>query len=724
MAGVAAIAVAGFVGGAGAAYGQDSEEQAEASTSIDVITVRARKREESIEDVPQSVTAISGDAAEEMGLQDVEGYVRQIPGAILVASGPDYLHDITLRGQGGGRLGFSESTTGIYRNGIYTAGGGFGGRSYSRIDFFDMQTMEVYRGPQGALYGRNAVGGAANVISRSVDSEPGGRLKVGYGSPDSLDVEAVINAPFGSGQSGIRLGGYHSEQTDGHYTLLDTGETLDTQEDWGARATIDLDLGPATQVSLLLETSQSDAPGFTTLGQNLVLDPTPFERAGLDYLDRVVIEQSSAIFQLDHEMDFADLTVLANYKVRDGDRQEGDFDHFIGFNSPLLDITDAQTEAFERFGVEARLASPIGSDLTWMAGVDYQAYTSDVTGIRQGTILGPFSFSAALRSQLRRDMSTEELTSYSAFGLVAFDLTDRLNLSLEARVQKDEKDFVFERVDGDPLTDETIAPTTFGGSWTRVLPTVSLSYEASDATTVYGRVATGYRPGGYNPTPVPGFFDRTEYDPEDIVSGEVGVKGVYRVGEATIRPELAVYYSVTNDVQQTTALSPTVNTFSLENVGDSTIYGAEFEVTATAPMGGGDVLASLGLSTTQGEFDDGASILFQGTLVDLSGLRVPRTRDYIVNLRTAYSHPITPAVDGLVSLSFAAEGGGYDNASHSRASESYEMFGLSLGLQGDGWRLLAFGNNLTDETYRLVEVNNNTYVNTPRTFGISLTLER
>lgn len=145
----------------------------------DQIIVQARKRDEAIEDVPASVSALSADAIEDLILEDVADIVRQVPGGVLIASGPDYLDDIALRGQGGGRLGFSETTTGIYKDGIFIAGGGFNGRSYARIDLFDLERIEVYRGPQGALYGRNAVGGAVNVITRAPDDEFGGYFKGG-----------------------------------------------------------------------------------------------------------------------------------------------------------------------------------------------------------------------------------------------------------------------------------------------------------------------------------------------------------------------------------------------------------------------------------------------------------------------------------------------------------------------------------------------------------------
>ena len=691
---------------------------------LDTVIVQARKRDESIEDVPASVSAISGDRAEQLVLENVEDIVRQIPGGIQVASGPDYLDDIALRGQGGGRIGFSESTTGIYRDGMFVAGGGFGGRSFSRIDFFDMAGVEVYRGPQGALYGRNAVGGAVNVRTRRPEETFSARLKGTIASEERYGLEGFVNTPMAMEGAAVRVGGFYEDQGDGVYRNADTGQALDTETKWGARASLLSPVGETGQVLLMVEHYESEAPGFATLGQNLNLDPDPFTRVGLSTIDRVSIEQTSVFAEYTADLGAADLTVLGNYKVRDGDRPGGDLDHFLGFNTSLLDLLDEQAEEFDRQGLEMRLASPdAGSGFAWLVGVDYQTYRSDITSDRSGMIAGPYAGSAALRAQLRNDMSTEELDSYSLFGLVGFELNDRVELTLEGRIQTDDKRFTFERVDGDALTDETIPQTDFTSDSTRFLPTVSLTYALTEDSNLYGRIATGYRPGGFNPTPTPGFFDQTSYDPEDILSYEAGYKSVLRLGETVLRPQVSFYYSETEDVQATTNLSTTNTVFSLQNVGGNTVYGAEVELSAYSPVGAGNLLTTIGLSTTQGEWDEGTAILFQGQTVDLSGLRVPRTRDYIANINFAYEQPLTLTLDGMASLSFQTEGGGYDNATNTRSSESYEILDLSVGIKGDSWRLMVFGRNITDEMYRLVQVNNNDFYNTPQTFGVSVTLD-
>jgi hypothetical protein len=153
-----------------------------------------------------------------------------------------------------------------------------------------------------------------------------------------------------------------------------------------------------------------------------------------------------------------------------------------------------------------------------------------------------------------------------------------LKLSVEARFQIDRKNFRFRQIDLDPTTNETIPLTTFRRTWHRFLPTALPTRSIPISRSMAGsRPATGRR---FQPEPRAGFFDRVPYNPEDITSGEIGVKGRFRIGSAVFRSQLAVYYSVTRNVQQTTTLSATNPAFTLENVGTDDIFGGEFELTA------------------------------------------------------------------------------------------------------------------------------------------------
>ena len=693
-----------------------------ATNPSDDILVQARRRSESIEDVPASVSVLDSAEMERLAVRDVVDYTRLTPGAILVGSGPKYLNDIALRGQGGGRLGFSESSTGIYRDGIYVAGGGFGGRSYSQIDFYDIDRVEVYRGPQGALYGRNAVGGAVNVISRQPLADTELRAKVGYDSVDKLDTQLTVNVPL-TDTVAIRAGGFYSKQSGGFYTDQVTGRVIDNTLDWGVRGAIGAGIGTDTSATLTIEHSRSEAPGFTSLGRNRTLDPDIFVRTGLDAIDRVTIDQTQAIGEFRHDFGTSELTVLADYKGRDGARSPADFDHYLAIRLPNVLLLDAQGEKFERYGAEARWGSKGDGPITWLGGVDFLTFVSRVYSNRTGSVTGSGATVISLRRQLRRQESTENVSSYSAYGQVGFRLAPTLTVSLESRYQIDSKQFAFQQIDLDATTNETIPLTRFSRNWSRFLPTGSLTWKASDRLTLYGRLATGYRAGGFNQSPAIGFFDRVPYDPEDVTSGEVGAKGSFRVGAARFRSQLALYMSWTRNVQQTTTLSTTNPAFTLENVGGNRIYGAEFELSGTVPLGGGRLSASANVSGSHGTWTDGSSLLSNGAVLDLSGKRTPRTRDYIVNINGMYDHPLVRGIDLMLTASYQTAAGGWDDATLTRKSQNYSILDLSAGVRGRNWKLLGSIKNVTNDLYYIVSVGGNDYYNTPRTYGATLSFE-
>lgn len=198
------------------------------------IVVTARRRAEQLREVPASVTAITEAERQALVLDRMDDYLRQVQSTTLVTSGPEYLNDITIRGQGSGRVGFTETATGLYRDGVYNAGGGFGGRTLSRLDLFDTNRVEVLRGPQGALFGRNAVGGVVNIIPNRPGDELEARLTGRYADPERADMEAVLNLPLHETLA-VRLGGFLTDQEDGFVFNSTTGNVIDRQEVGGAR---------------------------------------------------------------------------------------------------------------------------------------------------------------------------------------------------------------------------------------------------------------------------------------------------------------------------------------------------------------------------------------------------------------------------------------------------------------------------------------------------------
>ena len=473
----AALAVFLTAGTPAAAWAQGDPLDADqpGAEEADII-VTARRRAEGLLDVPASISALSADEQRLLVLDGVRDYLRQLPGSTLVASGPEYLQDISIRGQGSGRLGFSETSTGIFRNGLYNAGGGFGGRSLTRMDTFDIERIEVLRGPQGALYGRNSVGGAINVTSQMPEDAFGWRGVLRYSEPDRRYIEGVVNLPIAAERFAVRVGGFYDDQDGGHILNLTTGNRLDRQRFAGGRAALRWTPGERTTIDLMYERYDSRTPPFSNLGRRptrtdgTVLDPSPFLRTDLDREGNANIEEDSFFLLARHDLGFAELNLATNHRRRDAGRSNEDNDHFAGVSgldvapgAAVLtpDFTIAQFEDYERTVVQAHLASPGGGRVDWLIGAEYleseddvqvdpnlcPAYTGAALPIAAGCFAGQLgtlgTVQAAARNagrlNLNNDSFSESLRSPSLFGSLTWRFGQGTSLGLEARIQRDRK---------------------------------------------------------------------------------------------------------------------------------------------------------------------------------------------------------------------------------------------------------------------------------------------
>jgi iron complex outermembrane receptor protein len=327
----------------------------------------------------------------------------------------------------------------------------------------------------------------------------------------------------------------------------------------------------------------------------------------------------------------------------------------------------------------------------------------------------------------REENFTEELTSFSAFGLIGFDLSERLDLTLEARLQNDSKDFVYTRDQSGAIVIDT---GDLDDSWTRFLPAATLSYDMNDDQIVFLRAASGYRPGGFNTGVDTTSVDLIPYDPETAYSFEAGWKGTTDGG---VRFGLNAFYVITDDVQAVSTLSTMDTTTALQNIGDTDIYGLEGEISGVVDAGSGRIRWGVSAATTQGSFADGAVITTSGggnmvEVIDLSGARVNRTRDYVASANAFYFGPLTSSLDWFGGGSIQAEGGGFENASGDTSSatgrelEDFFLVDVRIGIRGETWTFSIFGKNLTDEVYRVQTVLGNAYYNEPQKFGAEFKL--
>ena len=486
---MSAIALPGVV------LAQDSEappvdgpaENASAARSgaIGQIIVTANKRSEDVQDVPISITAYSGDQLDALGITDTTGITEQIP-ALRVNEWSPSLTIFSLRGVSQSNFTDNlEAPVAVYFDNAYM--GSINGISGQ---LFDVERVEVLRGPQGTLFGRNATGGLIHYFSRRADRDaPNGYIEAGYGSFDDLFVEAAIGGAVADGLR-IRAAG-RFQQADGYVKSTDTdvaaglvgsGQDLGGKDGWAGRITAQWDVAPEVQLNLWYkhaEDNDVDTGGYVfdnceflangycsvdssglTNSQNGVINgitgepASPFENFGdrRGFLDRTV-----DIYQADLEADLGDVTVTSVTNFTELYKAYGEDGDAI----PVLVINFDNTNSYEQFSQELRLSGD-NDFMNWQLG----AYYLDID------MLGTITLQGAPVLGLALDVNGNAVDpvinqtygigaeNWSIFGQADFFLTDELTLTAGVRYSQDDKEIDYLAV----LSDPAVAPDLTTGS--------------------------------------------------------------------------------------------------------------------------------------------------------------------------------------------------------------------------------------------------------------------
>ena len=544
----------------------------EGATSIDDVIVTARRRDELLKDVPISVSALGAERLERTGATDITALQQQTPNAtVQVARGSNSTLISFIRGVGqqDPLWGF-EPGVGLYVDDVYVA------RPQSAVlDIYDVQRIEVLRGPQGSLYGRNTVGGAIKYVTNPLSQDPALTLRGAYGSYNQIDLMASGSLPLADN---FRVGGaVASYQRDGYGKNLTTGAEHYNKDVLAGRLSAEWEPREEMSIRLAYDRVQDDSnprhghrlvAGATAAGAVL---PNVFDtRAGLGDVNSVESQGASATIQIDLNDHWTFKSITA---WRDGETTTViDFD-----NTPLptLDIPgfyadDQLTQEFQFLFDYDRIQG--------VAGFFY------LDGHAEGafdTVLGNAGIVIGTNGQVNTE-------SWAGFADVNLDLTDRLHLGLGVRYTLDEKQGTVFRANylgatRSPLLGGTVrAPLLVRSNYTnskdfsQFTPRIALSFDLTDDVTTYASYSQGFKSGGFDmrgdviltPNTVDG------YDPETVDSYEIGLKGALdRLTFAT-----AVFYNEYTDQQVTTQVPSGASIASfVDNVGSSTFYGAEFE---------------------------------------------------------------------------------------------------------------------------------------------------
>lgn len=487
--------------------GMASAQQTESADAggIEDIVVTAQRRSENLQDVPIAVSAVTAERMEAQGSVALDSLDRVAPG--LSVTRDNAAPKIFLRGVGNTAVGPGQDpSTAVYVDGVYIAT-----PAASLLPFNNVERIEVLRGPQGTLFGRNATGGLVQVITADPSVTPEMRLSLGAASYNTLEGQFYGSTPLGD-QAGVNLALYARRQEDGWGTNLVTGNDVYNGQDYALRTRLLLDISPQTS----LRVSADLAYGHTTYAERQLLPDAVgsggavrqggwYDVAGdQDALHKYHSGGLSVNFQ--HELSWANFMSLSAYRD-DIIRYAIDQD---GTPAPVLNAYPINYE-MQQFSQEFQLQSLEDAPFSWIVGLYYFNGPGDVGpvtryGSQQAANFGSLTTYA--------DLSTE---SYAAFGQATFPVLTNTNLTLGYRYTYEERGIDGYSVRGNGSITGASEQTT---SWTSPTWRVALDHHLSDDIMLFASYSRGFKSGMYVPfTP-----NQAPADPETLDAYEVGAK--------------------------------------------------------------------------------------------------------------------------------------------------------------------------------------------------------
>ncbi|WP_340589166.1 TonB-dependent receptor [Erythrobacter alti] len=719
-----AIVLAALATPAHAQQGGATDPEAETATGGTII-VTARRREERLVDVPVAVSSFGEEELQRRGSVDITDIAQITPNTTLEESrGTNSTLSAFIRGIGQQDpvSGF-EQGVGIYLDDVY-----LNRPQAAVLDIYDVERIEVLRGPQGTLYGRNTIGGAVKYVTRELPDEFSLRLRGTYGSYDRAEGVVTVSAPIADP---VRVGASVARLSRGGFgENLTTGEDNYNKDIWAARGTIEVggngapyllrisgdythDLSNARGGHRLIVGGASGAP---------ILDNVFDTRGGLVDPEQDVEAYGIA---LNARVDLSDALTLRSITSYRADQSASpiDFD--------ALPAVDLDVPAFynnEQTSQELQLIWDDGGPFTGLFGAYYLNAAADTQfDVRLFTTFAGFT------AFTQANVDTE---TYAVFGDFTYDITDQLSLSLGGRYTWDERSATILRQNyqggGSPVFGGAGVPffgtgpsTDFDGSedFNKFTPRVSLSYQPTPDHNIYASFSQGFKGGGFDPrgvgvnapAAIPGsptdaeVADFLSFAPESVDSYEVGYKG--SLLDDAVYIALAGFYAEYTDVQIPGSVACNVGgvaTFCgvVSNAGAAEFMGLELETSARLArdmMSSGDELRFSGsLGWIDAEYTEFITNIV-GTPTDVSDFReVQNTPEWSGSATLGYS---TPAGNGDLyvgsTVSYRSSTTQFEIPNPFLDQSGYALVDASIVYNDDsGFSIGLYGRNLTDRIYR------------------------
>ncbi len=638
------------------------------------IVVTAQKREQSLQDVPLTVNAFTADRIEDARITEVEDISLLTPGLEFGAGAGRQIGFYSIRGINSGTLGTSGVVT--YVDG-FTLGNNF---TVPNVRLFDLERIEVLKGPQATLYGRNALGGVISYISKKPSSEFEGKFEGSIGNYNAVSVSGVIGGPLVEDVLKAQVGIAFRDR-DGYFDNSATGKAnFNSERDIDYRATLDytpLESDFSATLTVNHNVTRDDAGAsaysprdFSVLSVadvgNGLIDLEAYDRE-LEYNNPGFLDRDITTVVLNMDYSFGDLVInsITGYGHISIDN-EIDVDRGLD-RSPFVDpLFASERERRDVYSQELRLTSNSQGRFQWLIGGYAFFETFDRVATLNG---GPL------------DASINDVTNLAAFANVSYEVVDGLTIGAGLRYDYTEienRDDIF-AISRELNEDE-------------LLPKFFISYEPSRELTFFASASKGFKSGGFNPI---GSGDSV-FLPEFVWHYEAGLKG--RLNFGGIRYSVSYYHIDWSD-QQLTQFDIITGFFT--NAGESSIRGVEAEIFAE-PIDGLELFS--GVSWIDGKFNrfelnPTNGLLGFGISADLSGNKIPYTPKISLSGSAQYTMAVTDDFEAKLRADARFTGKRELHFTGVLSQPAYALVNLYAGLENENYQIGFFADNVFDEKF-------------------------
>ncbi|HTU67419.1 MAG TPA: TonB-dependent receptor [Steroidobacteraceae bacterium] len=702
----------------------------EAPGQLEEVTVTAERRSENIRDVPSSVSTVSGEdlAVLVSGGQDVQLLAARVPSLNVESSFGRAFPRFYIRGYGNGdfRLNASQPVSLVYDDVVQE------NPILKGFPIFDLDQIEVLRGPQGTLFGRNTPGGVVKFESVKPSKDFGGYVSVSDATYNTANVEGAINVPLAEGWS-LRFSALYQHRDDWVDNQLDDeGDNLESYDDRAARLQLQYESENFTalfnaHVRNLDGTARVFRANIIESGSNDLVPGFDPDEVFFDGQNRQELNIKGGNVRLRWDLGQLALYSITGYESMDA-YSRGDIDGGFGCgfcglpNGPGFIPFPSETAdgipTLDQITQEIRLESQYEGALNWQAGVYWFDEDYDTEAFGYDSLAG------GVQNQYLRSNQTN--TAWAVFGSVVYEFTPAFEMRAGVRYTNDKKDFVTGTPVGYSFPDPSL-PTTAHLSDSNVSWDLSGTLKMNDDVNLYARVATGFR--GASVQPASAFGNQSVADPEKNTALEVGVKADLFDKRAKI--SFDIYRYEVKD-QQLTAVGGASNAVRLLNADKTEGQGAEIDLQAYLTP---HLLLTLGASYNDTEIKDpniSVGTCFACTVTDpivggfavIDGNPLPQAPEWIGNLSLRYGVSVGPGeVFAYTDWSYRSEVNFFLYESTEFTGKALLQGGLRVGYTWSEGKYEAalFGRNITDEVVAVggIDFDNLTgFLNEPQIFGV------